>query len=482
MDKCSMKPHVLCIPHPAQGHINPMLKLAKLLHFKGFYVTFVHTEFNYNRLAKSDGRCFLPGSTDFRYEVISDGLPPTNPRGILDLPSLSLTLPVEGLRSFRELVKRLIISSDDGAPPLSCIVSDGVMSFTIEVARESGIPEMILFTPSGCGMLGYLQFERLMENHVIPLKDESCLSNGYLDTTIDWVAPMGKIRLWDLPTFIRTTNPDDIMLNYNLESINNTSKADGVILNTFDDLEHEVLEAIRTKFPNLYTIGPLPMLHQELSSSNLSSFKSNLWKEDTRCLDWLEGREPGSVVYVNFGSLIIMTSDQLNEFAWGLANSKYHFLWVIRPDLVDGGDEAISKAYLDEITDRGLLVEWCPQERVLAHPSVGVFLTHCGWNSTLESISGGVPIICWPFFAEQQTNCLYSCTEWGVGLEIDSDAKRGKVEGIVREMMEGETGKRMKESALRWRMRGLSAVRQGGSSYTNFVRLVECLKGGVSSD
>lgn len=167
MKPSTKKPHALCVPLPAQGHINPMLKLAKLLHHKGFRITFVHTEFNHHRLEKSLGEDALQGLDDFRFEVISDGLPPSSPRGILDLPTLCLTLPVDGLRSFRELVMKLMISD---APPPTCIVSDGVMSFTLKVAREFGVPEVMFFTPSGCGMLGYLHFEELVDRGLFPLK------------------------------------------------------------------------------------------------------------------------------------------------------------------------------------------------------------------------------------------------------------------------------------------------------------------------
>ncbi|KAK3414146.1 hypothetical protein EUGRSUZ_I02656 [Eucalyptus grandis] len=480
MEPSVTKPHALCIPLPAQGHINPMLKLAKLLHHKGFHITFVHTEFNHQRLEESLGEGALRGLDDFRFEVISDGLPPSNPRGILDLPSLCLTLPVDGLRSFRELVMKLMNSD---APPLTCIVSDGVMSFTLKVARELGVPEVMFFTPSGCGMLGYLHFEELVDRGLFPLKDESCLSNGFLDTAVDWIPAMQGIRLRDLPTFIRTANPDDIMFKYNSESVNNAFKADGVILNTFDDLEGEVVLAIKAKYPQLYTLGPLPMLHQQLlpSPNSLESIQSSLWREDGGCLGWLDGREPESVLYVNFGSLITVTREELREFAWGLANSRCPFLWVIRPNVVDGGEDVISEEFREEIRDRGLIVGWCAQERVLGHSSVGGFVTHCGWNSTLESLCAGVPLVCWPFFAEQHMNCLYACARWGIGLEMidgGSDGlKRGRVEGVVRELMEGEKGREAREKAVEWKERGEAATRPGGSSHTNLEMLVNKLRG-----
>ncbi|KAI9176576.1 hypothetical protein LWI28_004505 [Acer negundo] len=262
MESASSKPHAICIPLPAQGHINPMFKLAKLLHLKGFHITFVHTEFNQRRLLTSRGPDFLKGLPDFMFETISDGLPSTNPRGILDLPSLCQKLPVHGLSSFRKLITKL--NSSSGVPPVSCIVSDGVMSFTMEAAKEFGIPEIVLFTPSACGLLGYLHFQELKDRGYFPLKDESCLTNGYLDTIIDWIPGMGAVRLKDLPTFIRTTNPDDTMFNYNVQSVNNSMKAKGLILNTFDELEQEALDVIKTKFQKLYTIGPLSKLHQQL--------------------------------------------------------------------------------------------------------------------------------------------------------------------------------------------------------------------------
>ena len=162
------KPHVVCVPLPAQGHINPMLKLAKLLHLTGFCITFVHTEFNFDRLAKSGSQNALKGVSDFRFETISDGLPPENQRGILALPALCKTMPVEGEKSFRDLIVKLSAAVD--VPPVTCIVADGVMGFTLKVAQEFNIPEFMLFTPSGCGMLGYLNFEELEKRGYFPLK------------------------------------------------------------------------------------------------------------------------------------------------------------------------------------------------------------------------------------------------------------------------------------------------------------------------
>ncbi|GKC90897.1 retrovirus-related pol polyprotein from transposon TNT 1-94, partial [Tanacetum coccineum] len=190
--------------------------------------------------------------------------------------------------------------------------------------------------------------------------------------------------------------------------------------------------------PSVYSIGPLHTIVRDIEDKDLQSLGSSLWKEEHECLEWLDCQESGSVIYVNFGSITVITPQQLEEFSWGLANSEQKFLWVIRPDLVRVDALVLSAEILEMTRDRGFVASWCPQEKVLDHPSIGGFLTHSGWNSTLESITSGVPMICWPFFAEQQTNCWWCCNQWGIGVEIDSDVNRNQVEKVVRDLMDGK--------------------------------------------
>ncbi|CAN6584071.1 unnamed protein product [Malus baccata var. baccata] len=162
------KPHAVCIPFPAQGHINPMLNVAKLLHFKGFHITFVNTQFNHKRLLKSRGSNSLDGLPSFQFETIPDGLPPTNANVTQDIPSLCHSTKKTCLPHFRELLSKLNSSPD--SPSVSCIVSDGVMSFTLDAAQELGIPEVLFWTTSACGFLAYMQFYRLIEKGLTPFK------------------------------------------------------------------------------------------------------------------------------------------------------------------------------------------------------------------------------------------------------------------------------------------------------------------------
>ena len=170
----------------------------------------------------------------------------------------------------------------------------------------------------------------------------------------------------------------------------------------------------------------------------------------------------------------IIVIDQV-EFAWGLANSNHYFLWIIRPDLVTGESAVLPLEFSAETKKRGFIAGWCPQERVLNHPSVGGFLTHSGWNSTIESLSAGLPLMCWPFFGDQQTNCRFTCTEWGVGMEIDNDVKRDEIDKLVREFMEGDNGKKWKNKAMEWKILAEKAAAPGGSSSFNLDKLVNVL-------
>ncbi|KAK1581482.1 hypothetical protein Q3G72_006405 [Acer saccharum] len=469
------KPHAVCVPFPAQGHLNPMLKLAKLLHHKGFHITFVNTEYNHNRLLRSQGPDSLKGTPSFCFETIPDGLPPSDADATQDVPSLCDSTKKTCLTPFRELLSRLNNTCLSNVPPVTCIVSDVIMSFTLIASQELNIPNVLFWTASACGFMGYLQYRSLIEKGLIPLKDMSYLTNGYLNTVIDWIPGMEGITLKDLPTLIRTTDVDDIMLNFAIGEFENARNASALLFNTIDDLENEVLEALPPTYPLIFVIGPLQLLLDQIPHEDaLSPIKSNLWKEQGGCLEWLDTKEPQSVVYVNFGSVTVMTDEQLVEFAWGLANSKMTFLWVIRPDLIIGESAILPPEFVFETEKRGLVASWCPQEQVLGHPAIGGFLTHSGWNSTMESLCRVVPMLCWPFFFEQQTNCWFCKNQWGVGMEIESEAKRDEIERLVRELMQGEKGKEMKKKAMEWKLLAEKATTgPNSSSYLNLETMIK---------
>ncbi|XP_075659249.1 7-deoxyloganetin glucosyltransferase-like [Castanea sativa] len=231
-----------------------------------------------------------------------------------------------------------------------------------------------------------------------------------------------------------TTDENDFMFNFFIRETESVSRASAVILNTFDLFEKDVLDALSNMLPCLYTIGPLVSFVDQIKDNNLESIGSNLWKQEPGCVEWLNSKEPNSIVYVNYGSITIMTPRQLIEFAWGLANSEKHFLWIIRPDLVRGDSAIIPPEFVTETKNRGMLASWCPQEQILKHPSIDV--------------------------------------EWGIVMEVDNNVQRDEVEKLVRELIDGEKGKEIKKNVMEWKTKAKDSTKPGGSSYQNLDKLI----------
>ncbi|KAI3511261.1 hypothetical protein L1887_18410 [Cichorium endivia] len=443
-----------------------MLKLARLLHHKGLQITFVNTVFIHEQLLNSGGPHSLDGEPGFKFETIPDGIPDHLRGNMFELPKSILN---NFLAPFLDLLARL-------ENPVTCIVGDGMMPFTVDAAETLKVPIIHFWTFSASAFMGYYQAPVLIEKNIIPLKDESYLTNGYLDTVIDWIPGLEGFRLKDLPGYVRTIDANDVDYRFNIESIKATRKVSTIILHTFEELESSVINALKLMFPHIYTIGPL-QLHlnrmQNEQETKKSDIKYSLWKEETDFLNWLQSKEPNSVVYVNFGSLILMSLQQLVEFGWGLANSNHYFLWIIRPGLVVGESLMFPPELKEMINKKGYIASWCPQEEVLNHPSVGGFLTHCGWGSTIESLSAGVPMICWPYIWDQPTNCRQICKEWKVGLEIGDNVKRDEVEKLTRDLMGGDKGKIMRSKAMEWKKKIEIATGPNGSSSLNVEKLAK---------
>ena len=247
---------------------------------------------------------------------------------------------------------------------------------------------------------------------------------------------------------------------------NRTSSA--IIWNTMKSLEESALEQIQgqSQVP-IFTIGPLHMI----LSANISS---SLIEVDRACLSWLDKQPQKSVIYVSsLGSIAALSEEELAEIAWGLANSKQPFLWVIRPGSVHGSDwiELLPKGFQDVVGDKGCIVRWAPQREVLAHPSVGGFWSHCGWNSTLESIGEGVPMICKPCFGDQRVNARYVSYVWRVGLELE-ELERGEIERAVRRLIWDDEGKEMRARIKELKEKFEICTRNGGASYSSLNELV----------
>ena len=288
-------------------------------------------------------------------------------------------------------------------------------------------------------------------------------SDSQLEKLVEELAPL---RIKDLPVIPKGDGEKHFELCVLI--MINIAASDGVIFNTFRDFEEQGLATLQKQHPNLpvFPIGPFHKCVPEEASSSTS---------DQSCISWLNSQAPSSVVYVSFGTIAAITDAQFLEIAWGLGNSNRPFLWVVRPGLVVGSDwlEPLPSGFFENLNGRGHIVKWAPQKEVLAHPSVGAFWTHNGWNSTLESVCEGVPMICMPCFNDQLVLARYVSTVWKIGLQFDNEIERGEIERTIRKLMEEKEGEEIRERSLRLMEKANVCCKPGGSSYQALDGLVK---------
>lgn len=223
--------------------------------------------------------------------------------------------------------------------------------------------------------------------------------------------------------------------------------------------------------PQLLSVGPVRAVRDSGRPA------ANFWPEDSTCIAWLDQQPPKSVVYVAFGSLAIFNRRQFEELALGLELTGRPFLWVVRPDLTDGSNDDYPHGFRERVERRGRMVDWAPQQKVLAHPAIACFVSHCGWNSTTEGVGSGIPMLCWPYFADQFLNEAYVCDLWRVGLRLSRDES-----GIVsREQMRAKVEELIGDEELQSRVVSLGEmvrrrVCEGGLSHQNLNKFADAMK------
>ncbi|KAH7672826.1 UDP-glucuronosyl/UDP-glucosyltransferase protein [Dioscorea alata] len=462
--------HVLIIPFPAQGHVTPMLSLAKLLSFSGVFTTFVNTESIHRRLSGSSG---LTDRRRLRFRAVPDALTGDgggNTRDF-DFPSRFFNLQ-ESMRSgSTEAYKKLLTEELIGEwPPVTCVIADGILDYAIEVAGEVGIPTLVFRTSSPCCAWAFASVPSLIHHGIIPFPEECDM-----DEIVKGVEGMeGILRRRDLPSFMRmvkSTEDKHIKLMNGFNSKLIIGKA--IIFNSFDALDPTLLPIMSSYYPPIFTIGPLHILTKSLNISNeeeeeqqepgINPSLISLLQEDRTYMTWLDNQPDQSVIYISFGTVAVLSPEQFIELWHGLINSGHRFLWAVREDLVKGKEEIeITKEMEEGTKERGCMVEWVPQEEVLAHRAVGCFLTHSGWNSTLEGMVAGVPMICFPYFSDQMINSRFVSEVWRIGLDMKDVCDRNIVERMVRKVME-ESALELRSSTARMADLARKSVEENGT-------------------
>ncbi|CAM6095375.1 unnamed protein product [Calypogeia fissa] len=455
------RPHVLCIPHATQGHIVSAVLLSKQLVRHGIRVTVFSHQREIDRLL-GDGDSELK-TMDLLQFV---GVP--RPDEVARTPREASTL-LENEFKAANMVDRL-----SGSEGPTCLLADFFIHWSADVAQQLQIPRYT-FIPSGAVLTRLFQA-------VEDLYNEGTLRVNAGESTLEMfdgkisIPGLPPLQYLDLPRFCRQT---PITFKANAK---NTVAASGLLINTFYELEASVIDTLRNMSPitgqKFYTVGPI---FRALNLVAVEEYEDS--KEE--CIRWLDAQPDSSVLYICFGTMFQLDPVQIREVALGLERSKHRFLWVLPNskqatlDLVAGSD-MLPPGFEARVAERGYILKgWAPQVQILAHPSTGGFLTHCGWNSVLEAVNMGVSLLAWPLSADQYMNCRYLVDDLKVASEVQrapfAIAQQEEVERAVRHFMEVERlATRSKMDFLK--LKAATALADGGSSTLQLQQFVQDVK------
>ncbi|KAG9440297.1 hypothetical protein H6P81_020462 [Aristolochia fimbriata] len=468
-----MKAGLVFLPIPGRGHLASTVEFAKIINKDNrFSITIL------NMSTMLPGRPPLPAST--HESITSSGLDIS----FVDLPAVEMPeeTAVEAFISVfitrhAPLVKDFIIrlQSSSSSVRVVGLVVDLFATTVAEVGDELGIPTYVYFT-SGAALLSLMLY--------LPTLDKKIESEFEdLEGTVD-VPGLGSLPPLVMPSPVMKKKSPAYW--WFVEHGRRFRYMRGIIANTFRALEPAALQAIEEgrclppesdgPTPPVFPVGPVLVVEEEDPSHP--------------CLLWLNNQPPGSVVFLCFGSMGALPDAQAKEIALGLERSGRRFLWSIRsrrtpgfaPPVDSNPEEVLPEGFIERTKERGLVwPRWAPQTAILSHEAIGGFVSHCGWNSTLESLWSGVPMLAWPLAAEQRLNGFELAREIGAAVEMEVNYKdpaavvqAAEVERGVRSLM-GETveGKRARDRALEMRGASRAAVNPGGSSFEALTRLTD---------
>ncbi|KAI3696725.1 hypothetical protein L6452_29233 [Arctium lappa] len=481
MASLSTNLHFVLFPLMAQGHMIPMVDIARLSAQRGATVTIITTPVNANRFRSIIDRAIEAKLKirvlELELQLAKVGLPEGCENFDL-LPSASLKPNLFDAMAMLEEPAEIAITGL--SPPPSCIISDSGFPWTTDVANRLNIPRLVFYGP---GCFAFLCIHIVMNTNIL---DEVGSDSDY------FVLP-------GLPDRIEVTKPqasgwgiaDSKRSQEMLDRMREAGKATyGIVVNSFEELEPKYVEEFaKAKGKKVWCIGPVSLCNKSILDITERGKKAAI--NERECLKWLDSRESGSVVYVCLGSLSHTCTEQSVELALGLELSNVPFIWFTRHE-TDEFERWISKeGYEERIKDRGLIVRgWAPQILILSHHAIGGFMTHCGWNSTLEGISAGIPMVTWPHFAEQFLNERFIIDVLKIGVRIGAEVpvsfgEQDKIEVTVKmedvkKAVEGLMNDEEESKSRRRRAKELGemakrAMEDGGSSNLNMTSMIQAI-------
>ncbi|XXG79788.1 hypothetical protein AAC387_Pa09g0785 [Persea americana] len=442
-------PHVVLFPFMSKGHTIPLLHLAHLFSCRGTTLTIFTTPANSPFIHSS-----VTHATAKIVEITFPENVPEIPVGIEStdkLPSMALFLPfVHATKLLQPHFEQALHT----LPPITCIIYGAFMGWIQLSASKFNIPSLVYYGMSTFSMTISRLSLQDRPHKAVTSDDEPFTLQAF---------PSLKLCKRDLGEPFNDPDPKGPLFDFIMESARFLAECRGIVLNSFYELEPVYIDYLNREFGlKAWCVGPLCTSSTRVIAPN------------TKWVQWLDHRQAiqRPVLYVAFGTQAEISSPQLKQIAIGLEQSGVDFLWVIRSKEAELGE-----GFEERVMERGLVVrEWVDQSEILQQESVVGFLSHCGWNSVLESICAEVPILAWPMMAEQRLNAKLIVDELGIGLRIgEGDGVVGWeiVDKMVRELMVGERGKEVRKKVKGLGEAARNAMNEGGHSWESLDMLLD---------
>ncbi|KAI3502091.1 hypothetical protein L1887_30122 [Cichorium endivia] len=434
-----MKPTVIMVPYPAQGHVTPMLNLASALSRHGLSPVVVTPEFIHHTIAHKN--------THITCKSIPDGLDDETPR---DFFSIEFAMENNMPEHLDHLVRELN-GGDDGG--VAFMIVDLLASWALKAGGDCGVP-VVGYWP--VMFAAYQLIAAIPEMLSLGIISETGIPKNQGPIYLGHEQP--PLSTEDLPWLIGNPVSRKSRFRFWTRTLARTRTLPQILVNTFPE-EHHIdnnLQDQSIEYPNITPIGPLTH-HTQYGNLRFS-------EEDKSCLDWLDQQSDHSVVYISFGTWVSpIVKTKVRNLAIALESSKHPFIWVLGSKWREG----LPESYVERMWKRGRVVSWAPQSEVLQHKAVGCYLTHCGWNSTIEAIQSKVRLLCYPIAGDQFVNCDYIVKIWRIGIRIDDFGEENVHRSLEEVMGDMEMGKRLVK--LNERIFGMETRLRVVANLTNFV-------------
>ncbi|KAF6140191.1 hypothetical protein GIB67_000239 [Kingdonia uniflora] len=468
MAKIHPKPHAILFAYPLQGHLIPFVHLAIKLASKGFTITFVNTESIHCQTfkAQSDNTTDIfstarKSGLDIRYITVNDGLPVNFDRSLNHDQFMFSLLHVFSAH-VEELVNKIVKTEMESGSRVNCLVADTFFTWPSMIAKKFRLVHVSFWTEPALVFTLYHHIPLLRENGHFG-------SNSNRKEAIDYIPGVSPINPKDLMSYLQASDITTVVHQIIFKAFESAREADFVLCNTVEELEKDTISALQVEKP-FFAVGPVFP-----AGFSKSIVATSLWAESD-CAQWLDHKPNRSVLYVSFGSYAHVSKEDIAEIANGLWLSKVNFIWVLRPDIVSfDGCDPLPVGFLEEIGDWGMVVPWCCQIEVLKSAKIRGFLTHCGWNSILESIWYEVPMLCFPLLTDQFTNRKLVVDDWKVAANLNGvhPVNRHEVSENINRLMMGTLGGELRNNIKEVRKMLENAISTHGSSMRNLDKFIE---------